>query len=78
MKQNVVIASNVHLKVLAYVLNCKEIPTDDLAIKLLHLSYRYLVSIIENHQEIKVTLLPHIPQMVHHVQKNLGCIDFLK
>ena len=49
-KQQVADASNIHLKVLKYIFNCKEIPTDDLAVKLLHLCYKFLVSIIENNQ----------------------------
>lgn len=71
-------ASNIHDKVLKYIFNCKEIPVDDLAIKLLHLCYKFLISIIENNQDVKLTLIEHIPKMIHHVQKNLGCIDFLK
>lgn len=78
MKQQVVDASNIHEKVLKYIFNCREIPVDDLAIKLLHLCYKFMVSIIENNQEVKLTLIEHIPRMIHHVQKNLGCIDFLK
>ena len=78
MKQKVVYALNIHEKVLRYVLNCKEIPTEDLALKLLHLSYKFLVTIIENNQEMKIILMEHIPKIIHHVKKNYGCIDFLK
>lgn len=78
MKQNVVDASNIHHKVLRYIFNCKEIPTEKLAQKLLHLCYRFLVSIIENNQELKLTLIPHTPKMMHHISKNIGCVDFFK
>lgn len=77
MKQQVVNASNIHHKVLTYILNCKEFPTD-LAQKLLHLCYKFLVCLIQNYQDIKLELIPHLGEMRHHIQKNLGCIDFMK
>ena len=58
MKQQVVDATNIHEKVLKYIFNCKEIPTEELAAKLLHLCYKFLVSIIENNQDIKLRLIP--------------------
>ena len=78
MKQQVVDASNIHKKVLTYILNCKDFPSADLAEKLLHLCYKFLVSLIENYQDIKLQLIPHLGQMTHHIERNLGCIDFLK
>lgn len=63
---------------LQYILNCKEIPTQDLALKLLHLSYKFLVSLIWNFQPIKPMLIKYIPLVSHHIKKNVGCIDFLK
>ena len=77
-KQQVAEASNIHDKVLRFIFNCKEIPVDDLALKLLHLSYKFLVSIIENNQDVKLGMIEHIPRMIPHVQKNIGCIDFLR
>jgi len=49
-----------------------------LALKLLHLSYKFLVSLIWNFQTIKPTLIPYIPNISHHLRRNVGCIDFLK
>jgi hypothetical protein len=37
-----------------------------------------LVCLIENYQDIKLELIPHLGEMRHHIQKNLGCIDFMK
>lgn len=78
MKQSVLDAENIHLKVLQFVLNCVEIPTEELALKLLHLAYKFLVSLIWNFQNIKPSLIPYIPIISHHLKKNVGCIDFLK
>lgn len=36
------------------------------------------MSIIENNQELKLKLIKHIPKMIHHISRNIGCIDFLK
>ena len=27
---------------------------------------------------MKIQLVNHIPKIIHHVKKNIGCIDFLK
>lgn len=78
MKQQILDASNMHQKVLTYILNCREIPTEELAKKLLHLCYKFMVSIIENNQSVKLTLIQYIPCIKHHIKKNVGCIDFLK
>ncbi len=78
MKQNVLDAENVHLKVLQYILNCREIPQQDLAVKLLHLCYKFLVGLVWNYQNIKLELIPYVPHIVHHITKNVGCIDLLK
>jgi hypothetical protein len=42
------------------------------------MSYYYIVSLIENFNQIKSWMQWHIPKMIHHIQKNVGCIDFLK
>ena len=55
-----------------------EVPAEELALKLLHLSYKFLVSLIWNFQNIKPTLIHYIPRMSHHLKQNVGCIDFLK
>lgn len=55
-----------------------EVPTEELALKLLHLSYKFLVSLIWNFQNIKPSLIPYIQIISHHLKKNVGCIDFLK
>jgi len=78
MKQNVLDAENVHLKVIQYILNCREIPVEDLAVKLLHLSYKFLVGLVWNYQNIKLELITYVPQISHHIMKNVGCIDFFK
>lgn len=46
--------------------------------KLLHLSYKFLVSLIWNNQNIKPTLIGYLPSIQHHLRKNVGSIDFLK
>jgi hypothetical protein len=51
---------------------------NDLAIKLLHLSYRFLVGLIWNYQDIKLELMPFTPYIRHHINANVGCIDFLR
>ena len=56
-KQKLVEATNIHLKIMEYIKMCHEVPHSELASKLLHLSYRFLVGLIENHQEIKMKLL---------------------
>jgi inositol 1,4,5-triphosphate receptor type 1/inositol 1,4,5-triphosphate receptor type 3 len=78
MKQSVLDAENIHLKVLTFILNCREIPTETLALKLLHLSYKFMASLIWNFQTIKPSLINIVPQISHHLLKNVGCIDFLK
>ncbi len=49
-----------------------------MAIKLLHLSYYFIVSLIENFNQIKSLMQWHIPKMIHHIKRNVGAIDFLK
>jgi hypothetical protein len=79
MKQSVLDAENIHLMVLEFVLNCTEIPADgSFSKKLLHLSYKFLVSLIWNNEHIKPALLGYLPYITHHLRKNVGCIDFLK
>ena len=61
-KQSVLDAENIHLKVLEYVKNCKEIPPDgSFSKKLLHLSYKFLVSLIWNNEHVKPTLISYLP-----------------
>ena len=31
-----------------------------------------------NYQSIKLELIPYVPRILHHITKNVGCIDFLK
>jgi hypothetical protein len=50
MKQKILDAANIHNKIIKYIVNCSEVPDSELALKLLHLSYKFLVGIIENHQ----------------------------
>lgn len=79
MKQSVLDAENIHLKVLEFILNCSEIPPPkSYSLKLLHLSYKFLVSLIWNNQNIKPTLISYLPAIQHHIRKNVGCIDFFK
>jgi len=78
MKQSVLYAENIHFKTLQFILNCTEIPEQELALKLLHLCYKFFVSLIWNFQEIKPTLIQYIPFISHHLKKNVGSIDFLK
>lgn len=78
MKQQILDASNIHQKVLTYILNCRDIPSEELAKKLLHLCYKFMVSIIENNQSVKLTLMEYIPRIKHHIKSNVGCVDFLK
>jgi len=47
-------------------------------LKLLHLCYKFLVSLIWNFQDIKPLLINFIPMVSHHLKKNVGCIDFMK
>lgn len=77
-KQYIVFCANLHPKVLAYIFNCKELPEEELALKLLHLCYKFIVALIENFNEIKVMMVNEIPKMLQHIQKNVGCVDFLK
>ena len=77
-KQKLVDATNIHNKVVCYITNCKEIPEEELASKLLHMSYKLLVGLIENHQEMKTKLLGFLPEMMNHLSKNIGLIDLLK
>ena len=67
-----------HLKVLNFIFSCKELPESELAFKLLHLCYYFIVSLIENFNQIKALMQWHIPKLIHHIKKNVGCIDFLK
>jgi hypothetical protein len=78
MKQSVLYAENIHFKILEFILNCAEIPTEELALKLLHLCYKFFVSLIWNFQDIKPSLIQYIPRISHHLKKNVGSIDFLK
>lgn len=78
MKQKLVDATDIHWKVVNYILNCKEVPQEELANKLLHMSYRMLVGLIENHQEMKSKILGVLPQMIRHISHNIGVIDLLK
>lgn len=77
-KQQVVRATNIHKKVMNYILNCKEFPETPMAKKLLHMCYKFMVSLIENFQEIKMELLPYLKDMRHQIKKNLGCLDYFK
>ena len=63
---------------LNFIFSCHTLPESELAFKLLHLSYYFIVSLIENFNQIKSLLQWHIPKMIHHIKKNVGCIDFLK
>jgi hypothetical protein len=63
---------------LNFIFSCKELPETDLGLKLLHLSYYFIVSLIENFNQIKALMQWNIPKMIHHIKKNVGCIDFLK
>ena len=78
MKQKLVDATNIHNKILAYITNCKEIPEEELACKLLHMNYKLLVGLIENHQEMKSKVIGRLPEMMNHLSKNIGLIDLLK
>ena len=79
MKQSVLDSENIHLKVLEFVLNCTEIPADKtLSKKLLHLSYKFLVSLVWNNENVKPTLIPYLPYIQHHLRQNVGSIDFLR
>ncbi len=78
MKQYIVYCSNLHQKVLAFIYNCKDVPESELALKLLHLCYKFIVSLIENFNEIKVIMVNEIPKLIQHIKKNVGCVDFLK
>lgn len=31
-----------------------------------------------NYQNIKLELIEYVPHIVHHITRNVGCIDFLK
>ena len=46
--------------------------------KLLHMCYYFIVALIENYNQIKAEMQGHIPKLIHHLQRNVGCIDFLK
>ena len=50
----------------------------ELALKLLHLSYKFIVGLIENHQEMKPKIVPYLPVMMKHLSFNIGCIDLLR
>lgn len=78
MKQKIVDAANIHLKILKYISNCAEIPEEELALKLLHMCYFLIVGLIENHQEMKPKIIPYMPIILKHLKKNIGCIDLLR
>ena len=42
------------------------------------MSYFFIVSLIENFNQIKAEMQWYIPKMIHHIERNVGCIDFLK
>lgn len=44
----------------------------------MHICYKFIVALIENFNEIKVMMVNEIPKMLHHIKKNVGCVDFLK
>ena len=67
-KQKLVSATNIHSKIIKFIINCSEIPEEELTRKLLHLSYRFIVGLIENHQEIKTVLEKYIPNMINHLK----------
>jgi hypothetical protein len=67
MKQKIVDAANIHNKIIKYIINCSETPDSELALKLLHLCYRFLVGLIENHQEMKHKIIPYLPIMNPHL-----------
>lgn len=46
MKQEIIYSSNLYKKVLNYIFNCQEIPEEQLALKLLHMCYYFIVSLI--------------------------------
>lgn len=50
----------------------------ELSSKLLHLCYKFIVGLIENHQEIKPKIYPYLPIMMNHLPYNIGCIDLLR
>ena len=78
MKQEIIYSSNLHIKIINFIFSCHEIPEESLAVKLLHLSYYFIVSLIENFNQIKALMQGFIPKLMHHIKKNVGCIDFLK
>ena len=79
MKQSVLDAENIHFNVLEFILNCTEIPPDgSFSKKLLHLNYKFLVSLVWNNEHVKPTLIGYLPAIQHHLRKNVGSIDFLK
>ena len=63
---------------LNFIFSCEEMPESDLAVKLLHMSYYFIVSVIENFNQLKAIMQWHIPKMMHHIKGNVGCIDFLR
>lgn len=46
MKQEIIYSSNLHTKVLNFIFTCSELPETELGLKLLHMSYYYIVSLI--------------------------------
>ena len=78
MKQEIIYSSNLYKKVLNYIFNCREMPEEELAVKLLHMCYYFVVALIENFNQIKGEMQNYIPLMIHHIERNVGCIDFLK
>jgi inositol 1,4,5-triphosphate receptor type 1/inositol 1,4,5-triphosphate receptor type 3 len=78
MKQEIVYSFNLHTKVLNFIFACKDMPESELGVKLLHMCYYFIVALIENFNQIKAIMQWHIPMLIHHIRRNVGCIDFLK
>lgn len=36
------------------------------------------MGLVWNYQDIKLELIPYVPRIISHIDKNVGCIDFLK
>lgn len=37
-----------------------------------------MVSLVWNNEHVKPTLISYLPEIQHHIKKNVGSIDFLK
>ncbi len=44
----------------------------------LHLSDKFLMSLVWNDRDVEPTLIGYLPYIQHHLRKNLGSIEFLK